>query len=194
MANEERYYSRPGPIAPLALPNQLIGLWARTEWHCYRVTHLEPIPRSRPFVFELTAGLGLAAGAYTGHVSLANLAQRQHPPECFQLRFYPLDDVEIIFYIGTADTRFMTNNLTATADLFTKLADPDLHSTEVVVLTSSSPYLDAFNPTGYTLAQVRVAFFGYRYSLDEDSAKQFKTAEQAMKELGPITLCSSGGF
>jgi len=163
-----------------------------TKWQCYKVEHYEPIPRSRQFIFNFGA---IAAGAWSGNTDTAAvLQQRNMPPEAMQLRFYPLDDVEVLFYIGNADTRFMTAKQTARADIFTMQVDPFLHSTEVVVLTSSNPFIDIFNPLGYNLAQSRVQFFGYRYSLDKDSHRTFKTGAEARKALGPITLASSGGF
>jgi len=188
---EERYYSRPGEIAPLALVNQRLGIWLLTQWQCYTVDHYEPIPRSRQFVFDFGP---VAAGAWSGNTDTgAVLQQRGTPPEAFQLRFYPLDDIEVLFYIGNADTRFMTARQTARADMFTPIIDPGLHSTEVVVLTNSQPFINVFNPTGLPLARTRVVFFGYRYALDSSSLRTFSTAEQAMKE-GPITLAASGGF
>lgn len=192
MANEERYYSKPGPIAPLALVDEWLGIWLMTKWQCYKVMHYEPIPRSRQFIFDFGA---VVAGAWTGNISTtATLRQRQTPPEAMQLRFYPLDDVEVLFYIGNADTRFMTDVQTARADMFTMQVDPFLHSTEVMVLTSSNPFINIFNPLGYNLAQSRVQFFGYRYALDSETHKTFFTGAEARKALGPITLASSGGF
>ena len=192
MGNEERYYSRPGPIAPLALVDEWLGIWLMTQWQCYRVLHYEPIPRSHQFVFDFGAVL---AGAWSGNTSTtAVLRQSQTPPGAMQLRFYPLDDVEILFYIGNADTRFTTTVVTAQADILTMQVDPFLHSTEVLVLTSSFPFINVFNPMGYNLAQSRVQFFGYRYALDDASHRTFHTGAEARKVLGPITLASSGGF
>jgi len=189
---EEKYYAKPGPIAPLALVDQWVGIWLLTQWQCYKVTHYEPIPVSRQFVIDFGA---VAAGAWTGNTDTgAILQQRLSPPEAFQLRFYPLDDIEVLFHIGNADTRFMTARQTARADLFTKEEDPDCHSTEVVVLTNSQPFIDVFNNSGANLAQSRVQFFGYKYALDKMSLKTFHTATEAIKAIGPITLASSGGF
>ena len=178
-------------MAPLALVDQWIGIWLMTQWQCYRITHYEPIPRSNPFVQNFGA---VPATAWSGNTNVAMLQQRLSPPEAFQMRFYPMDDIRILFYIGNADTRFMTARQTAQADLFTMQVDSDLHSTEVVVLTNSNPYLNVYNPTGYNLAQTRVAFFGYRYALDQGSQTSFRTAREAIQTIGPITLAASGGF
>jgi len=193
MANEERYYAHPGPIAPLALVDHWLGIWLLGLWNCYKITHYEPIPKSRQFVVNCGA---VAAGALSGNFDTAAiLQQRVNPPEAFQMRFYPLDDIEIVFYIGNTDTRFMTARQTARADMQTMQVDPFLHSTEVVVLTNSQPFLNVFNPTGLPLAQTRVQFFGYRYTLDGNTLKTYHTGKEAIAACQPaISLASSGGF
>jgi len=192
MCIRDSYYSKPGPIAPLALVDEWLGIWLMTQWQCYKVMHYEPIPRSRQFIQDFGA---VGAGLWTGNTNTqAILQQRLSPPEAMQLRFYPLDDIEVMFFIGNADTRFMTARQTARADLFTMQVDPFLHSTEVVVLTNSQPFINVFNPTGVALVQSRVQFFGYRYALEDATHKAFATASEARKQLGPVTFASSGGF
>jgi hypothetical protein len=191
---EERYYAKPGPMAPLALVDEWLGIWLQTQWQCYKVVNREPIARSRQFVINFGA---VAAGAWVAVQAVtttAVLAQRQTPPEALQIRYYPLDDIEILFSIGNADVRFQTLNVTARADIFTMQVDPDLHSTEVVILTNSNPFINIFNPTARPLGQSRVAFFGTRYLLDSTSQRVFKTAGEAKKTLGPMTFAASGGF
>ena len=189
---ETKYYAKPGPIAPLALVDEWIGIWLLTQWQCYKVMHYEPIPVSRQFQFDFGA---VAAGAWSGNTdTTAVLQQRLNPPEAFQLRFYPIDDVEVLFYIGNADTRFMTSRRTARANVFTRLMDPDCYSTEVVVLTDSPPFINVFNNSGAALVRSVVQFFGIRYALDSASLKTFRTGAEAIKAVGPITLASSGGF
>ena len=192
--SNERYYAKPGPMEPLALVDEWLGIWLLTLWHCYKVVNREPIARSRPLVINFGP---VAAGAWVAQVPIttaAVLAQRLTPPEALQLRYYPLDDIEVLFSIGNADVRFQTLNVTARADIFTMQVDPDLASTETVVLTNSNPFINLFNPTARNLGQSRVAFFGHRYLLDTNSLKTFKTAAEAKKSLGPLTFAASGGF
>lgn len=193
MANEERYYAHPGPIAPLALVDHWLGIWLMGLWNCYKITHYEPIPKSRQFIVDCGPAL---AGAWTAALDTAPiLQQRLSPPEAFQVRFYPIDDIEVLFAIGNADPRFMTSRQTARADIMTIQIDPFLHSTEVVILTNSSPFLTAFNPAGYVLAQTRTQFFGYRYSLDAKTLRTYHTANEALAVCTPaISLVGSGGF
>jgi len=195
MSVEERYYAKPGPMAPLALVDEWIGIWLQTQWQCYKVVNREPIARSNQFTIDFGA---VAAGAWVAAnpiTTAAVLAQRQTPPEALQIRYYPLDDIEVLFSIGNADVRFQTLTATARADIFTMQVDPDLHSTEVVILTNSNPFINIFNPTARALGQSRVVFFGNRYLLETLSLKTFKTAAEARKSLGSaITFAASGGF
>lgn len=194
MSVEERYYAKPGPMIPLALVDEWLGIWLQTQWQCYKVVNREPIARSRQFVINFGA-VGAGAWVAVNPITTAPiLAQRQTPPEALQIRYYPLDDIEVLFSIGNADVRFQTLNVTARADIFTMQVDPDLHSTEVVILSSSNPFINIFNPTAGALGQSRVAFFGNRYLLDTTSQKVFRTAAEAKKTLGPVTLAASGGF
>ena len=189
---DERYYAKPGPIAPLALVDEWIGIWLLTQWLCYKVLHYDQIPKSRQFTQDFGA---VAAGAWSGSIATgAMLDQSLTPPDAFQIRFFPLDDIEVLFAIGNADFRFKTMRQTARADITTMQVDPDLSSTEVVLLTSSSPSLNIFNPTGYNLAQSRVVFFGYTYRLDNDTLRTFKTGAEAREALRAVTLAGSGGF
>lgn len=194
---ESKYYQKSGPMAPLALVDEWLGIWLLTEWLCYKVTHYEKLPKSRQFTQDFGA---VAAGATIAPATtIAVLQQRLTPPEAIQMRFYPLDDIEVLFAIGNADVRFKTSKVTARADITTMQVDPDLCSTEVVVLTNSVPFLSIVNPTGYALAQSRVVFQSIRYALDATSLMQFKTGADARKAIkerfnSQITLASSGGF
>ena len=194
---ESRYYQKPGPMAPLALVDEWLGIWNLSQWLCYKVKHYEELPKSRQFIQDFGA---VAAAAWTGATStLAVLQQRLTPPEAVQMRFYPLDDVEVLFSIGNADVRFNTVQATARADITSMQVDPDLANTEVVVLTNSVPFLNIFNPTGYALGQSRVVFLSVRYALDAKSLEQFNTGAEARKGIrekynSQITLASAGGF
>ena len=194
MSDEQRYYAKPGEIAPLALVDQWLGIWIQGSWQCYKVDHYEPIARSQQFTFDFGAVATQAWVAVTPVDTAAVLEQRQTPPEAMQIRFYPLDDIQVLFYIGSASSRFVTLRAQAQADLFTIQMDPCLHTTEVVILGNGNPFMNIFNPTGYNLLQSRVVFFGYRYQLNTKSVKTFHTGAEALHELGPVTLASSGGF
>lgn len=184
------YYSKSGPIDPLALVNENVAIWARNNWHCYRVEYLEPLPKSHPLVFDMGA---LLAGATSGDTIITNLDQHAAPtPSMAQLRFYPLEDVRVTFKIGQAEARFTTLRVTATVDRFTRIEDPCLHTTEVLVLMGNTPYIDCENPTRYNLASSRVAFFGFRFALTDLNVIAKTVAEAKSKVSSPLTFVPSG--
>lgn len=159
---ERIYYSKAGPIDPFALVHENIAIWLKSQWHCYRVRYLEPLPKSHQLVFD--QGI-LAAGASSGDVRLINLDQQTTPPAIAQLRFFPLDDIRVTVKVGVAEARFTTARVTAEADRLSILSDPDLHLTEIVVLQQNSVYVNCTAVVATNMS--RVAFFGYRYLLDD---------------------------
>lgn len=177
---ERLYYAKAGPIDPLALVMENVAIWVKANWHCYRVRYMEPVPRSRPLVFDQGV---LAAGAPSGDVQLLTLTQQVDPPAMAQLRFYPVDDIQVTLKIGVAEARFSMARITATADRFTPLVDPCLHTTEVLVLENNAPYVNCTNPTLYATSMSRVAFFGFRFLLD-DLKVVAPTAEEVKKRVG----------
>lgn len=185
----EFYYAKPGPINPIALVGQKIAVWSAPNWVCFKVIFLEPYPRSRPLVFNLGA---IGAGLATQNVPLTALKMSVDPPEMVQARFYPLDDFEVTIKKGGADTRFKSKNLTAQADRFTIQVDPDLHTVEFVILKDEEPNVIGTNPTGYALAQARMALFGFRFILD-DLKFTATTIVEVEKVLAPITFIAAGG-
>lgn len=186
----EFYEAKPGPITPIALVGQRLAIWVAPNWNCFKVIFRESLLRSRPLVFNLGPS---AAGAPIPNVPLANLEMSVDPPEIAQLRFYVLDDIEVTLRKGIADTRFKSKNIVSAGDKFTRRVDPCLHTTEFIVLKEEEPNMSAVNPTGYALAQGRVAFFGFRLLL-EDLKFSRTTVEEVEKQLGPITFVNAGGM
>jgi len=186
----DRYYAKAGPIEPIALPDETICIWVPTKWVAYKVEYLEPIPRSKPLVFDQGA---IAAGSTSGDTKLSNLKLTEEPPELLQLRFYPIDDILVTLKRGAADYRFKFKERIATADRFTLQIDSCLHTTEFVVLKTDEPHVDCENPSDYDLAQSRVAFFGFRCVL-VDLNRSYKTSEEAKAELKYVTFVAAGGM
>ena len=183
------YYAKPGPIAPIALAGQRIAVWAGARWEAFRIRFLEPLPRSSPFVFNVGA---VAANQDSNPTQLINLQLSVDPPELVQLRFYPLDDIEVNLRRGQSDQRFKTMGLVARADIFTPQVDRCLHTTEFVVLKNDAPWLVIHNPTAYAIVVSRTAFFGFRFMLD-DMKVSYPTVGE-MDKLAPITYVAAGGI
>lgn len=185
---ERLYAAKAGPIDPFALVNENVAIWMKAMWHLYRVMFVEQMPRSQAMVFDQGA---LAALANTGDVRLINLDQQTTPPGLIQLRCFPLDDIQVEVKLGRAESRFTSANISARVDRFTEISDPDLHTTEFVVLQDNSVWVNCTNPTAYATAMARIAFFGFRYTL-EDLGVAKKTPSDVKQAVGSVVFVPSG--
>ncbi len=185
---ERLYAAKAGPIDPIALVNENVAIWMKAMWHLYRVMFVEPMPRSQAMIFDQGA---LAALANSGDVRLINLDQQTTPPGMIQLRCFPLDDIQVEVKLGRAESRFTAANISARVDRFTEISDPCLHTTEIVILQDNSIWVNCTNPTAYATAMSRIAFFGYRYML-EDMKIAEKTPNEVKQKVNQVVFVPSG--
>lgn len=181
---ERLYSAKAGEIDPIGLVGENLAVWYSKSWHIYTIDFVEQMPRSANLVFDQGA---LAALANSGDVRLTNLDQNIDPPGLIQLRFYPLDDIQVQVKIQRSEARFTSANVSALVDRMTEIADPCLHTTEIVVLQDKSLYVNCTNPTAYATAMSRVAFFGFRYML-RDYNVSGKTREEVRSILQKLNL------
>lgn len=186
---ERLYAAKAGPIDPIALVNENVAIWMKAMWHLYRVMFVEQMPRSQAMIFDQGA---LAALANTGDVRLINLDQQTTPPGLIQLRCFPLDDIQVEVKLGRAESRFTAANISARVDRFTEISDPCLHTTEFVVLQDNSVWVNCTNPTAYATAMSRIAFFGFRYSLEDMNIAKKTPAETKAAANGSVVFVPSG--
>ncbi|MDD5547099.1 MAG: hypothetical protein PHO67_08115 [Candidatus Omnitrophica bacterium] len=146
------------------------------------------MPRSQAMIFDQGA---LAALANSGDVRLINLDQQTTPPGMIQLRCFPLDDIQVEVKLGRAESRFTAANISARVDRFTEISDPCLHTTEIVILQDNSIWVNCTNPTAYATAMSRIAFFGYRYML-EDMKIAEKTPNEVKQKVNQVVFVPSG--
>ena len=127
------------------------------ERKAYKVEFVEPLP-------ILVKDFGaITAGQYLDDQKLDILEMSAN--ELAQVRFAPLDDVEIEVKQPRALRRFTTKTKTAKIDVRIWQLDPTLKSTEIFVFENELPYFKITNPTGYNLPTSRVLFVGFRYIL-----------------------------
>ncbi len=190
------YYAQPGPITMIGLPDQRIGIWLSPSRGVYDIEKVEPILVSQAFTFDIVAisGLGaIAAGGTRNAIQIANLQLSTNPMEALQLRGFALDDIMATIKMGAADFRFKTFRLVARIDRMTAQRDPCGHSTEFMVLGNNTPEVDVQNASNYAIAQARLSFYGFRYTLS-DVINTYSTAKEARTAERMITLVASGGF
>jgi len=151
------YIYKAGPVEPVVLPGETVGLYVNKQWQFAQVEYIEPIPRSDPHVVDFGALAAAATSALT-QLTLIEMASN----EFGQWRMEALDDIEMTLWQGRSDGRLRSKNRMATVSRFTSLRDED-NSVEFFVFEDQHAWGQALNPTGYALTQGRVAFWGYRY-------------------------------
>lgn len=168
------YPFKPGPIETIVLPDQMVGIWVNKVYKFYRVTYIEGIPRSDPLEmdFGALAALGLTA--------VTQLTLLEMPDNEFgQFRGFVIDDIAASLWQGRADGRYSTANRNGRLTRYTDMRDPCGHTTEFYVHENDFAFMQVLNPTDYALAQSRVAFYGFRYVLEDavnEAGKTYKWA------------------
>jgi len=155
------YPYKSGPIEPIVMPGENVGIWVNKVYEFYKVLYIEGILRSNPLTVDLGA---LAAGAATGVTELLFLEMPRQ--EFGQFRAEVLDDVEAILYQGRADQRHKLDTRVATYSRFMRQKDPDGHTGEFYGFEDNNAFMQATNNTDYALTQARMVFWGFRYVVE----------------------------
>ena len=152
----------PGPIQPVVEWMHNIGVYIQEDWLFFKVDHVEGLPPSRQLVQDLGA---VTNNASSGETEITNL--RAQDGNLLHIRCKPLDPVEIdLFHGRSTGGRHTTYTTKARVNLHTANTDPDCASTTMFVFGNQrSMYANAYNESGYNLAQSRIQFWGYRYRL-----------------------------
>lgn len=158
----ELYPFKAGPVEPIVLPDQTVGIWVNKVYKFFKVIYYESLPRSDP----LTMDFGPLAAATPTAVTQLNLLEMPDR-EFGQFRCYVIDDVAANLWQGRSDGRYKLKNRLARLTRWTELRDPDGHTTEFYVHENSFAFMQVLNPTDYAITQARVAFYGFRYILED---------------------------
>lgn len=154
------YPYKAGPIEPIVLPGEIVGIWVRKQYSFFEIDYIEGILRSDPLEFDFGA---IAAGAPTAVTQFALLEMPDN--EFGQFRASVIDDISVVLYQGRADQRHKLNIRVATYTKFTDLFDPDGHEGEFYVFHNNNAFGQATNQTDYAVVTARIAFWGFRYVL-----------------------------
>ena len=190
MSDASWYYAKPGPITPVGLPGQNIAVWNGTSWGCYKIDNFEGLSRCNALEFNVGA---IGAIATANPLQLLNLELTEDPPEMVQFRFYPLDDVQVRLTRGLSDVRSKTQNIVVQTDLLSLQVDPCGHLTEFIVLKGDEPYIQLTNAQNVALAVARVAFYGFRFRVEDLKYTSPKRSDVEAK-FPRITFVVAGGF
>lgn len=156
------YPYKAGPIEPIVLPGELVGILTKAGYNFYRVSYIESINYSDPLITDLGA---IAAGGQTAVTQLTLLEMQDK--EFGQFRGRVLEDFEAMLYQGRADQRLRTANRVSRFSMLGGLQDPDGHQGEFYVYHDTYAFMQGFNLRDYALTLSRVAFWGNRYALED---------------------------
>jgi len=151
-----------GPIQPVCLAGDTVGLWIGKLWKFVKVTLVEGLPYGSPLVQNLGA---IAAGGTVQPVQLTILAMNNY--EFGQYRMRVLDDCAVELYLGRADKRYSNKTVNSRVTLFSDQIESIFNLTEFFLVEDNYAFIAGYNETGYALAQARVAFWGFRYAYEE---------------------------
>lgn len=183
MAELRPFKSGLGLVEPVALTNENVCIIYGTDQYYRKISWLESLP---PFQF-LDIG-AIAAQANSTKIAANNLQWATN--EFAQIRWFPLDNVQVRLWLPESDGKFRTRNMMAYVDLNTVVRDPCLHLTEFFVWEDNNPWFEALNGMDYALTQCRLIGMGFRYKVAKlDSA----TIESIRKGTTPCTYCFASG-
>lgn len=154
------YVNRPGAIAPIVLPGEVIGIWSGTTYNFYRVDYYDGVLGSNAITHDFGA---LVAQASTAITQLTLLEMPDH--ELGQFRAHAIDDIAAVLYQGRPSQMHALKNRTAEYTRFTAQQDPCGHLGEFFVHEHEYAFMMASNWTDYDITISRVMFWGFRFGL-----------------------------
>lgn len=154
------YPYKAGPIEPIVLPGEIVGIWVNKQYSFFEIDYIEGTQRSDPLEFDFGA---IAAGATTAVTQLTILEMPNN--EFGQFRASVIDDISAVLYQGRADQRHKLRTRVASYTKFTDLFDPDGHTGEFYVCEQNNAFFQITNQTDYAVLTARIAFWGNRYVL-----------------------------
>ncbi len=156
MNNLYPFKSGLGLVEPIALTNENVCIDYGGDKMFRKVSWLESLP---PFQF-IDIG-AIAAGAAPVKTTAINL--RFQKDEFGQIRWFPLDNVQVRLWLPEADGKYRTRTMMAYVDMNTIARDPCLHLTEFFVWEDHNPWFEAINGMDYALAACRLIAMGFRF-------------------------------
>lgn len=141
---------------------QNLAVWSMGRWQYYNVDYIEPLPGA-----SSVSTINYGAVAASSSVAITELTQfdvDEH--QLLQLRFYPIDDIEVRLWEARSQSRFSARSIQARATPLTRRDDPDLLTTEFNVLgRDRNAFIEVINNNPYALTRSRVVFLARRYIL-----------------------------
>lgn len=155
-------YGRPGPIMPLAGPNENVLVHRDSLWFLYRVTGVEAVQPASGMIVDFGT---IAAQATTSDQSLQTPLELG-VNELGQFRIRVLDDIRLSVFQPRQAGRFTIKRVQTLVGLLGRINDPCGHLTEFYSYRDEYPFVDINNPGDSQLVISRAAFYGFRYKIE----------------------------
>ena len=164
-----------------------LAVWSQGRWQYFNVAGVESIPAGS--VNIVNAG-SVAANTTDTLEELTTFDVNDG--ELLQLRFSPMQDVEVQLWEARSQPRFNTRTIQARVSLMTKAHDPWMESSEFNVLgRDRNAFIAVINNGDYAYAAGRVYFWGHKYKLTP--LRGIEEATDATGILRPV-VATTGQF
>ena len=153
---------RPSPydLWPALQEQDVAVVFTGQNYQAVQITYVEPLPLSTPLKQDIGA---VAAASTLAAVEITGVALQDNT--LLQMRFKPLDDVELVLYEPRSQARFTTERATvARVGLATGCHDPEYKSSTFWIQSKDkSPFIEARNLGPRALVECMVVLWGWRY-------------------------------
>jgi hypothetical protein len=164
-----------GLIEPIALIGHNVCVKYANDNHYRRVIWYEGIAHHQ----FLDCG-GIAANNTSGRVAANNLQGWRN--EFLQIRWFPIDTVQVRLFVPNADGRMSLRNQQVPVDPTIVTRDPCGHLTEIFIWEDRNPSFEALNYTAGAITQSRLIGYGYRFvteSLNQSEINKIMAGQAA---------------
>ena len=156
-------YGRPGPITPLAGPNENALVHRDNLWFLYRVTGVEAVQPSSGMILDFGT---IAAQGTTADQTLETPLELG-ANELGQFRIKVLDDIRLTVFQPRQAGRFTIKRVQTTVSLLSRINDPCGHLSEIYSFRDEFPFVNINNPGDAQLVITRALFYGFRYKVQQ---------------------------
>lgn len=154
-------------IQPVARMKDNVSILSSGKYQHYMVDYVEPLAPSPAFILEAVS----ASGATT-LAALATIQKRVetvlqlNDNEFLQVRFQPLDNIEVIIWEQGGQQKFASRNVQTRINRNTVTYDAYMAMSQFFILgRDRDAQIEIRNPMNYATPSGRIQFWGFRYIL-----------------------------
>ena len=195
---------------PVVRIKENISILTGNIWRHYVVDFIEGIPPGSATTIDFVAVAAITVPGYTALPANGQITKRVVTAlqlvdkELIQLRFAPVDNIEVLLYEQQGTARLNPTNVQARVDPTTRAWDTTLASTTFSIFGQNrDAFFEIRNLMAYAMPMARVRFWGWRYivgqefgtNLDQPTRKLLEQGDRAAvsRVVGATTYFPSEG-